>query len=152
MTYHQHDEGGLSPEQLRAEIRQAGLRATVARVAVLGVLHRQRRPLSHSDVVKVLGLKDWDRSTLYRNLMDLADVGLLRRTELGDRMWRFEVACEHGSAEYTAHFLCTDCGAVECLPDLTVAPVNEGSIPRAISAGAIEVQLKGQCDSCLATS
>ena len=150
MTLHQSDGDGLSPEQLRAEIRGAGLRATVARVAVLGVLHRHRRPLSHSDVVSALGLRDWDRSTLYRNLMDLADAGLLRRSELGDRMWRFEVACGHGVPEHTAHFLCTDCGAIECLPDLTVTSVSEDSVPRAISTGAIEVQLKGQCAACLA--
>ena len=36
-------------ERLRARIREAGLRCTAARLAVLGVLSRAARPLSHAD-------------------------------------------------------------------------------------------------------
>ena len=152
MTSHHNDGNDLNRERLREELRGAGLRATVARLAVFGVLYRHRRPMSHADVVNALGLKDWDRSTLYRNLMDLTDAGLVRRSELGDRVWRFEVVCGDGMGEHTAHFLCIDCGTIECLTDLTITPLDAHVVPQAIRAGSIEVQLKGQCDSCLSAS
>ena len=106
--------------------------------------------MSHSEVVDALAGHTWDRSTLYRNLMDLAEAGLLRRSELGDRTWRFEVACDdHGHADHAAHFLCTECGTIACLPDIVLTPRGGQSLPRALAQGEIEVQIQGRCDSCL---
>ncbi len=136
-------------DRLLAEIRGAGLRATASRVAVLEVLHSEHRPMSHSEVVEALTDHTWDRSTLYRNLMDLAEAGLLRRSELGDRTWRFEVSCDHGHADHTAHFLCSECGDIACLPDLVVTPRDGHALPLALSQGDIEVQILGRCDACL---
>ena len=140
---------GTEREQLLAEIRGAGLRATTSRVAVLGVLHAEHRPMSHSEVVEALSDHTWDRSTLYRNLMDMAEVGLLRRSELGDRTWRFEVSCDHGHGDHTAHFLCSDCGVIACLPELEVRAQGGQEVPLALKTGAIEVQILGRCDVCL---
>lgn len=137
---------------LLAEIRGAGLRATASRVAVLRVLHEQHRPMSHSEVVGELSQHTWDPSTLYRNLCDLADAGLVRRSELGDRTWRFEVSCDHGHADHTAHFLCRDCGVIACLPELSVVPKGGQPLPIALTQGTIEVQILGQCDTCFAAA
>jgi len=104
--------------------------------------------MSHGEIVDALADHTWDRSTLYRNLMDLAQAGLLRRSELGDRTWRFEVACDHGHADHAAHFLCSECGAITCLPDLRVTSHDEQALPRALVQGAIEVQVQGRCDAC----
>ena len=136
-------------DRLLAEIRGAGLRATASRVAVLEVLHSEHRPMSHSEVVTALSAHTWDRSTLYRNLMDLSKVGLLRRSELGDRTWRFEVACDHGHADHAAHFLCHECGDITCLPDLIVTPRDGNALPFALSQDHIEVQITGRCDTCV---
>ena len=105
--------------------------------------------MSHSEVVAALSAYTWDRSTLYRNLMDLSEVGLLRRSELGDRTWRFEVSCDHGHADHTAHFLCSECGDIMCLPDLVVTPRDGNALPFALSQGDIEVQITGRCDTCI---
>jgi len=105
--------------------------------------------MSHSEIVAALAQHTWDRSTLYRNLMDLAEAGLLRRSELGDHTWRFEVACDHGHADHTAHFMCRICGAIACLPDLTVTPRSGQTLPKALTDTDIEVRILGRCDACL---
>ena len=64
---------------LRDELRAAGLRATASRVAVLRLLRGSGQPLSHGEVVRALSDGPWDRSSLYRNLIDLERVGLLER-------------------------------------------------------------------------
>src|SRR6185295_16238667 len=76
-------------ETLKAAVREAGLRATPSRIAVLHLLRSAGSPVSHSEVVAKLASQAWDPATIYRNLTDLADVGLARRTDVGDHVWRF---------------------------------------------------------------
>ena len=64
-------------EQISVDIRAAGLRNTQSRMAVLGLLRRSMRPLTHGEVVEHFSKKCWDRATLYRNLVDMAEAGLL---------------------------------------------------------------------------
>jgi len=134
-------------QTLRAELRQAGLRATAPRVAVLRLLRRARLPLSHPEVVAALDSNGWDRVTLYRNLVDLASRGLARRTDLGDRVWRF-AATGRAAAHAHPHFVCRDCGGVFCLTDVRIDLSPGPTAPAALRADQYEVQLAGLCDRC----
>lgn len=129
-------------------IREAGLRLTRPRVAVLQVLQKSSTPLSHGDLVDALGGEGYDRVTLFRNLNDLAEAGLVTRTDLGDRTWRFEL--KRGGSEHGIHphFTCSDCGTVSCLPDDSVRIANSVRVPRAVRSQAVEVTLRGLCDRC----
>jgi Fur family transcriptional regulator, ferric uptake regulator len=135
-------------ESYVATIRGAGLRVTASRVAVLGVLHDSAVPLSHSDVAAKLESLGVDRTTVYRNLVDLAEAGILRRADVG-HTWRFEVARhdEHEAGQHP-HFVCSDCGTVACLPVGTVALKAARGVPSALRRGSLEIQLRGLCDAC----
>lgn len=137
-------------EALVAVIRGAGLRVTSSRVAVLGAVRDAAVPLSHADVAVQLEHLGVDRTTVYRNLIDLAEVGVLRRSDVG-HTWRFELASrgdEHEAVQHP-HFVCTDCGKVACLPAGTVALKAVRGSPGALKRGNLEVQLRGVCDSCV---
>src|SRR4051794_21937182 len=105
----------------RELLRKADLRCTTCRVAVLQHLSKATGPLSHADVADVLVPEGFDKSTIYRALMELADAGLATRHDLGDHIWRFELQRgeSHESCDH-AHFMCTSCGKVECLADVDV--------------------------------
>lgn len=139
---------GPEIDELRASIRQTGLRATPSRIAVLGLLRRQTAPLSHGEVVASVEDRGWDRATIYRNLIDLSDVGLARRTDVGDHVWRFEATSGNDAQDEHPHFLCTECGAIECLPDLELRMPARKRTPRAIRERQVEVQVRGLCDDC----
>jgi len=131
-------------EALRQKVREAGLRVTPARVAVLRALSGASGPTSHPELANALHDEGWDRVTLYRNLVDLTEAGLLRRVDLGDHVWRFELLSAPTGVGHEAshpHFLCTSCGDVTCLPDLTIA----GALP---SARPVTIQLRGECVRC----
>jgi Fur family ferric uptake transcriptional regulator len=127
-------------------LKQAGLRVTASRLAVLDLLARGAEPLSHPDVVEAIGEQTWNRSTLYRNLIDLADAGLLRRTVIAG-VTRFEPSGRDNGCGDHAHFVCSDCGEVTHLDGVTVRIEGEAR-PKALATGHIEVQLRGRCDAC----
>lgn len=138
----------LQIDELRALIREGGLRATPSRIAVLGLLHDLARPVSHGEVAEQLADQAWDRATLYRNLIDMSDAGLLRRSDMGDHVWRFEVTKSDHPADEHPHFVCTECGTVECLPEIELKLQQRKRAPRALRKREIEVHVRGRCDEC----
>jgi Fur family ferric uptake transcriptional regulator len=133
-------------DELRTAVRARGLRATPSRIAVLELLRVESAPMSHGDVADRLASQAWDRATIYRNLIDLSEVGLARRTDVGDHVWRFEAVTE-GHEMTHPHFVCTECGTVECLPELELT-VRRARAPRAIRQRQVEVHVRGLCDAC----
>ena len=135
--------------EARTLIRKAGLRSTGPRVAVLRVLRRAAGPQSHAEIYDALAAEGFDRATVYRNLVDMAEAGLLNRSDLGDHVWRFELRGETGphTAEHP-HFVCTDCGDVSCLPGAEVRIKPGRGAPRGAGVKGVEVQIKGRCDDC----
>lgn len=139
----------MSVESARQALRESGLRSTASRVAVLQHLAAASKPLSHADVADVLVPTGYDKSTLYRCLVELADAGLLARLDAGDHSWRFELrrGGEHEGGEHP-HFVCTDCGKVSCLPDVEVK-ISLPRQPRGAKLGEVsEIFLKGKCPEC----
>jgi Fur family transcriptional regulator, ferric uptake regulator len=138
-------------DNLREKIRSAGLRVTSPRVAVLQQLLTATAPVSHAELVDQLAPQGWDRATIFRNLTDLTEVGLLRRTDLGDHVWRFELMGEgtdtHAVTKHP-HFVCGECGDVQCLPEETVELHTATGAPRSVRGREVEIQLKGRCDRC----
>lgn len=140
-----------TPVELKTTLRDAGLRSTAPRIAVLGYLHRAATPASHGELHERLASSGFDRATLYRNLIDLADAGLVTRTDLGDHVWRFELrraGAQGGHAADHPHFVCTDCGGVACLPGTSVRISAAKGAPRALERKAVNIQLSGLCDAC----
>jgi Fur family transcriptional regulator, ferric uptake regulator len=139
----------LAPVLAAKALREAGLRKTAPRLAVLDALEHAEAPLSHAEVAERLVGDGLDRVTVYRNLLALTDAGLVRRTDLGDHVWRFELVRPGDSGAHEAahpHFVCSDCGAVSCLPDLRVRFAGAGA--DAVARKRLEVQLRGVCGEC----
>lgn len=134
---------------LQERIRAAGLRSTSPRLVVLQRLEQLTAPVSHAELHEQLGDAGLDRATVYRNLVDLAEAGLVRRRDLGDHVWRFELARGEGhEGGQHPHFTCTECGDVSCLPDVEVKLVAAKGAPRSLRKERVEVQLRGTCDDC----
>jgi Fur family ferric uptake transcriptional regulator len=104
-----------------------------------------------------------DRVTVYRTLNALVDSGLAHRVDPGDRVFRFSLTdhagCSHDHHVHEhPHFVCDDCGKVECLEGTQVIIRNE--TPTTDPARARRVRQSktvlhgtcGQCDSPPASS
>lgn len=139
---------GPTTSDLQARLRGAGLRCTGGRLAVLRALEAAKMPVTHAELAAELVPLGYDKTTVYRNLTDLAEAGLVVRNELGDHLWRFELRrpnAEHGEHP---HFLCTTCGEVRCLSDTNVS-IDPPRGRQAAIGKITEVLLKGQCGKCV---
>jgi Fur family ferric uptake transcriptional regulator len=136
--------------ELQELLRSSGLRSTGPRIAVLRYLHEATGPNSHAELAEAVASLGFDRATVYRNLMDLAEAGIVSRRDLGDHVWRFELKKGARGAAHSdehPHFVCIDCGEVSCLPGVSFKIAGAGA-PRAVGKNQITVQLKGRCDTC----
>jgi len=141
----------MSKDEARALLRDRGLRSTAPRVAVLRLLAEAPHPLSYRDVLERLGDSDWDPTTIYRNLVKLAEVGIAPVVSRVEGQDRYALRRGDGGSHRHPHFVCMDCGKLECLPaELTATLALEGRWSASIRAAA--VQLQGTCPDCLPQS
>jgi Fur family ferric uptake transcriptional regulator len=134
----------------RALLRRADLRATTPRLAVLRMLFRERRPLSHAEVARALQDRGLDQATVFRNLNDLTEAAILSRVDVGDHTWRFEprLGSDDLSEDRHSHFVCERCSSVSCLNDFSASALPRTRAFGAIVASVSEVVLRGCCRQC----
>lgn len=138
--------------EAKQRLRTLGLKATPPRLAVLRVLEQAERPLSHAEVVALVGERlstpdgGWDRATVYRNLVALVGVGLVRISSHAGGICRYEMAKDTKECTHP-HFVCDDCGIVSCLPEAEVV-TNKKNTRWSKSLRSAEVQFVGRCPSC----
>jgi len=130
--------------EFRKLLRERGLRATLPRIVILRELASLDHPIGHPELSDRLASITLDRATIYRNLIALTQAGILARTDLGDRIARFQLVRTGGSTHAQhPHLLCDDCGGMECLPGARL-------VLRGVSAGVTvdEIQVRGRCHAC----
>ncbi len=136
-----------SQEWAREKIRSAGLRATPARIATLKVLHGSGSPLTHAEVSDKLENLEIDKATIFRNLTDLVARNVIRRSALGDNVWRFEIIKESAhEPDSHPHFICIDCGSVSCMEDVELKRTSTSKSP--LFERITEIVLRGHCNEC----
>ena len=138
-------------KQIHQTIQAAGLHRTTPRVAVLKVLMGASSPLSHAELAAQLRSDGVGAATIYANLKALSSVGLLRRLDLGDHIWRYELAQQSKRGRPNRerlHFLCSKCGRVSRLPGTSIDIKASSQAPKSVTEGRYETFLRGVCDEC----
>ncbi len=131
-------------DTVQAGLRDAGLRATTQRVALLHTLLSSSGPVSVEALTKS-SKGAYDLATAYRTLDALVLAGLAKRIELSQGRALFEASSEHHH-----HAVCTTCGKIvdidACLPQGIDARVQKASGFAAISDHSLE--FFGTCAGC----
>lgn len=133
-----------------ALLRRAGLRRTAVRLGVVDVLTRNGRPMSATQILeKLKGLAD--TVTVYRTLHTFVRKKLVHRVRGEDRSWLYAISSADQRPQHQhPHFVCDECGKVECLEK---SRVPQSLIPSLGVDGGYEVRwpevvLHGLCPRC----
>lgn len=139
---------GVTPLQWAARIREAGLRVTKPRLAVLDALERT----PHATADEVLAavrevLPGITVQSIYVVLHSLTDAGLLRQLDLAQSPARYETRV----ADNHHHAVCTVCGRIE---DVACAvgqpPCLAPTETRGMTIHVADVVYQGVCADCMA--
>jgi len=123
---HDAPAGTYPAEVALARLRAAGHRITTARRVLVGVLSENRAHRSAGELAAAVQARapGTNRSTIYRNLDELARLGLVDRTGIGSRPAAYHLTpADHG------HLACETCGHIieipgQLLDDLARTPAR----------------------------
>jgi Fur family ferric uptake transcriptional regulator len=137
-------------------LRAAGLRRTPVRAGVLDVLAGARGPLAVPQIIEELP-QNTDAVTVYRTLNTFTRKRLVHRVHGEDRTWRYALSsparpedAKQPSAHQHPHFVCDECGTVECLEGSAIPKTLVPSLHVAARYAVRypEVVLHGLCPNC----
>lgn len=135
-------------EQAEAFCAKQGLRLTLPRAQVLGIVVESAGPMTAYQILDQLGkmVKNPAPPTVYRALEFLQETGLVHRIESINAY----VACHAGHAHGNAQFLiCDDCGDVR---EIDIPHIAHDVLKVAGVAGFIptrhNTEIHGQCADC----
>lgn len=132
-----------------AVLRGHGLRRTPVRVEVLDLLKAAARPLSVPQMLAKL--RGVDTVTVYRTLNTFVRKKLVHRIRGEDRSWLYAAGDMDDAPQHQhPHFVCDDCGKVECLDDASIPRsfVDSLNVHRGYKVNYPEVVLHGRCPKC----
>lgn len=134
----------LVADQIRQALEDRGLRCTRQRYAVMVFLLEHNSHPTAVDIFEAVNHLDprSSRATIYNNLRDLVQAGLVR-----------EVAAEGRSARFDAkgirhnHFICDRCGTVEDVEWTATPPPAPASLGKRLLRES-ELIFRGLCATC----
>lgn len=127
-------------------LRQANLRATPGRVAVMDILEKADKPVDVAYLVKQVnsGHESYDQATVYRAVETLVKEGLVKQVDFREGKYRYELEGDHHH-----HLVCQNCGSITAVYDECLA-LTDSDIARKYSFSVTEHHLEffGLCSAC----
>jgi Fur family transcriptional regulator, peroxide stress response regulator len=129
---------------IKQSLDAGGLRCTPQRYAVMDFLMGQNRHATAVEIFEAVNRVDprSSKATIYNNLRDLVQAGLVREVAVEGRAARFEI---QGEAHH--HFICDRCGNVEDMEWYDVPRPASRSLGKR-TLRECELIFRGLCAKC----
>lgn len=132
-------------DKIKTELRDAGLKATPSRIAVLEALYKEKKPVRVQTIAGSLkAAKTPDLATVYRILKSLTETNLIREVYLTKGVCAYEVT----NQPHHHHLVCEKCGLVE---DITVCCEDPQPFNKSFhEVNGHRLEFSGICNACAA--
>lgn len=107
----------------KIELRDADLRATPARVALLQLLEQSGAPMDVTTMIKNLTQEGLvvDQATVFRIINTFTEKGITKQLSLREGKFRYELS----SKEEHHHLICEQCGSIEDISDCNITALEK---------------------------
>lgn len=137
-----------SKDDLILMIKEAELRVTDHRLAVLSYLSKVKQPVTVFEIIEVLRKKDnIDQATVYRNLSSLHEARLLRRLDFNHGHAHYEL--ETGRASH--QLVCSNCETIEKIEGISIEDTVKKMLKKSKkfkNTTTHSVEIYGLCKTC----
>lgn len=132
-------------EEARARIRNAGMRITRPRIAIIETLLKHTGPVSIERIHQELGAKGCDLVTVYRCLAAFESLAMVRRSYLHNGTCLYELTL-HSNRHY--HIVCKSCGQTDRVEYFPVEGIERLLQDRGYTQVSHVVEFFGVCPAC----
>src|ERR1700679_1542397 len=134
----------MNADAIKRSLADSGLRSTPQRYAVMAFLMRQAGHPTAAGIFEAVNLLDprSSRATIYNNLRDLVQAGLVREVAVEGRAARFDA---RGMQHH--HFICDRCRNVEDMEWYDVPMPASSSLGKRVLREC-ELIARGLCANC----
>jgi Fur family peroxide stress response transcriptional regulator len=134
----------MDPDAIKRSLGGSGLRSTPQRYAVMAYLMDRAGHPTATEIFEAVNRVDprSSRATIYNNLRDLVQAGLVREVAVEGRAARFDAK---GTLHH--HFICDRCGNVEDVDWYDVPRPTPVSLGKRVLREC-ELILRGLCSTC----
>ena len=135
----------MDPDAIKRALVGSGLRSTPQRYAVMAFLMEQAGHPTAAEIFEAVNRVDprSSRATIYNNLRDLVQAGLVREVAMEGRAARFDAP--QGMRHH--HFICDRCGNVEDVGWYDVPRPKAASLGKRVLREC-ELIFRGLCAKC----
>ena len=136
----------MDTEEIRRSLESSGLRCTAQRYGVMAFLMEHPGHPTAAEIFEAVNRLDprSSRATIYNNLRDLVEAGLVREVAVEGRAARFDA-----KAKRHHHFICDRCGNVEDIEWYDVPKPESAALGKRILR-EYELIVRGLCTRCAA--
>jgi len=134
----------MDTQAIRQRLEDSGLRCTSQRYSVMSFLMDHHEHPTAAEIFEAVNRLDprSSRATIYNNLRDLVDAGLVRQIAAEGRTARYDA-----KDELHHHFICDRCGSVEDIEWYTVPGPATGTLGKRVIREC-ELIVRGLCTQC----
>jgi Fur family ferric uptake transcriptional regulator len=147
-TWYARCMAAYTHEELINILKEADLRITNHRLAVLSYIAKLKQPATVYEIVEAIRKKDdVDQATVYRNITSLEQAGLLRRMDFN-----------HGHAHYeletgrpTHQLVCNNCETIEKIEGISIDVTVKKMLTKSKKfkkTTTHSIEIYGLCKSC----
>lgn len=136
----------LSRKEPKAVLRKAGYKVTPARLAVIGLMERSKKPFSTQEMIERIG-SGFNEATIYRTVRTLKSSCIIRQIDLLHNHAHYELA----APDDHHHLVCTVCGRIEDIAGCEVEEMYNAILRAAKGFAEIRqhtLEFFGICASC----
>lgn len=124
-------------------LKTHGLTGTTIRKQVLSHLWGDGVALTQKEIEEKLP-PETDRVTLYRTLKLFTEKGIAHKIVLDGETQKYKIAGRFRKSDH-AHFYCTQCHKLLCMPQLNV---DLSDLPSGFQFSSARLVVEGICDNC----
>jgi Fur family ferric uptake transcriptional regulator len=133
-------------QTIEARLREAGLKATQPRIALLRALQVGHGPFSPEELFGRLDASLCDLVTVYRSLATFEERGLVRRCVFGDGKMRYEIQV---GKHHHHHLVCRGCGKVRPLAHCALEGLEASLRDSGFQNISHSLEFFGTCADCI---